>query len=323
MTKTNPKTTKTTKITEFADFLKGKDNFLLFCHASPDGDTLGSAFALSYALKSLGKSVTVFCPDEVPERLSFLKICGEDVVRQIPIGDYTFFSVDIASPAMLKGVDKDIVFDCSVDHHRINTISSKLLLLDKESPAAGEIVYRIIKALGIRADKNIAFWLYTAISSDSGCFKYSSTRPSTMRIAAKLMETGIDFAKLNRLIFESKNPCQAMLEKTAYENMEMYFEGKVAVVCIPYSVYSQVKDEDIDVVYQIPRQIRGVEVSAVFTDKGNEIKASLRSNDYYDVAKLASCFNGGGHIHAAGCRFYNGLENAKNSVLQALSGDFE
>ncbi|MDD4124422.1 MAG: DHHA1 domain-containing protein [Eubacteriales bacterium] len=313
---------------ECIEYLSCNDNYLIFTHAAPDGDTLGSAFALKYALEAKGKKVKIFNPDAIPARFAFMAE-GVDICREIPEGDYTRISIDIASPAMLKGLDEDylnnLVFDLSIDHHFINTIRAKRLLLFAEYPAAGEIAAEITKGLNVPFDKTNALWLYAAISSDSGCFRFSSTRPETHLTAAELLRTGIDFAKINRRIFEYKTEGQLALERDAYGHIEKFFGGKVAIVCLSDAVLAldYVDGNDIDQINNIPRQIAGVEVSALIRRYGDEIKVSFRSNDYYDVAALAKSFGGGGHIHAAGCRFYTSTDDAKQKILDILKKDFD
>ena len=312
---------------EAAEFLKSHDNYILFTHASADGDTLGSAFALALMLKQADKTVIVYNPEPIPERLAFLSTeSGIGVSSILPDGTHTLVSVDIASAPMLRGMSADIlvsiVFDLSIDHHKINTIACKQRLIFDTYPATGEIIAMLGDAMGITLDKQIAYQLYAAISSDSGCFKYSSTRPETHMIAAKLIKTGIDFAKINRLIFENKSREQIALEQLAYNSLEFYYNGKVCVVCLDKLPDGSTIDSDIDCVNQIPRQIAGVEVSIVIRRKNDEIKASIRSNDYYDVAALASTFGGGGHVHAAGCRFRTSIEDAKAKLLDELANEF-
>ena len=315
-------------IKECIEFLKSNDNYLIFTHAAPDADTLGSGLALKYALEKSGKQVKLYNPDSIPARLGFLTE-GTEVFNRIPKGEYTLVSVDIASPAMLKGLDREylenLACDLSIDHHDINSVNTKRLLCLSGYPAVGEIIADITKLMGVPFDKTNSLWMYAAISADSGCFRYSSTRPETLITAAELLQTGIDFAKINRRIFECKTKGQLALEKDAYDNLESFFDGKVAIVCLSDRVLDldYVDENDVDQINNIPRQIADVEVSALIRRYGDEIKVSFRSNDYYDVAALAKSFGGGGHIHAAGCRFKTSVKDAKEKILEALKKDFE
>ncbi len=316
------------EIKKLSDFLLSHNDYILFTHASADADTLGSAFALQYALRKCGKDAVVYNSEPIPEKLAFLLFDGASLVNTIPEGSRTLVSIDIASFAMLKGTDeeyvKNLVFDYSIDHHDVNTVRASNLLCFASYPATGEIIAETVKAMGLEYDTSLAVWLYAAISSDSGCFKFSSTRPETYRIAADLIATGIDFAKINRRLFECKSEGQILLEKDAYEHLELYYGGKVAIVCVSDAILAdeRVCDSDADAINQIPRQVKGVEVSAVIRRRGDEIKVSLRSNDYYDVASLAKSFGGGGHIHASACRFRTDVADAKQKILDALRDEF-
>ncbi len=317
-----------TSVKHFARFLLEHDDYLIYTHGQADADTLGSALALRRALILLGKSAVICNPAPVPQKLNFLFDEQNNVTVGLPSGSFTHISVDIASPAMLAGFDKkyidSLVFDYSVDHHAVNTVRAKNLLCLPEYPAASEIIAETVQALGVEIDSRMALWLYAGISADSGCFRYSSTRPSTLRLAARLIGTGIDFAKINRLLFDNKTAGAVLLEKDAYNNLELFYGGKVAVVCVSEEALAdgRVEDSDADGLNDIPRRIGGVEVSAVIRRRGDEIKVTLRSNDYYDVAALAQKFGGGGHVHAAGCRFYTDVADAKARILKALEGDF-
>ncbi|OGO88167.1 MAG: hypothetical protein A2Y15_00365 [Clostridiales bacterium GWF2_36_10] len=313
---------------ETAEFLKGKDNFLILSHSSPDADTIGSAVALVVGLRSLGRNAVAICDEKMPKKLAFLdtESCFVDTE---PMGIQTYISVDTASAIMLGGLmDKYTVnrrFDLSIDHHMVNSIPCERRLLLSNYSSCGEIIFELLKELDVQINQFTALPLYGAMSSDSGGFRYSSTRPDTLRIAAELMETGIDFAKINRLLFDSKTPTQIEIERIAYNSIEMFYGGKLAVVTITNDDLAKLNSDerDIDSVNQIPRQIDGVEVSAVIRPKGDKVKVSLRSNEYFNVAQFASeNFGGGGHHHAAGCSFDKDIKEVKKIIITSLEGKF-
>lgn len=307
-----------------AEIFRTCDEFTLYCHASPDGDTVGSATALAVALTELGKRAHIFICDKLPQKLEF--IGAGKFLTDTPYG--LNVTVDIASRNML-GDYKDTLpslFDLSIDHHQVNTIECKQRLLKVNYIACGEIIYELIKQLGVSIDADIAMPLYAAISSDSGCFKYSATRPETHMAAAELLSTGIDFALINRRLFEQNTMTQIELEKAAYNALKFYLGGRLAVVELDPEVIDQLgaAESDMDNLHQIPRRIKGVEVSALVRVKGNEKKISLRSNDYFDVAKFASQnFGGGGHLHAAGCRVPVDVEDVGALLAQKLEGQLK
>ena len=288
---------------EAVAFLSEHDNFLIFTHNSPDADTVGSAIALVASLRKKGKTAIAFNREGIPARLAFLEPQAFFLAKlPADLSPYTLVSVDVASPKMLSDGDETLCFALSIDHHEINSIGCELLYLHDDYPAAGEIVYELIKAMGGTFDKEIAVALYAAISSDSGGFRYDSTRPATLRAAAELMDTGIDFARINRLLFDSKSQTQIAVEKLAYEKLEYFFGGKFALVAVTEEELSAIgaTDSDTEVLNQIPRMVKGVEISAVIKPKGKIMKCSLRSNEMISVSEIAAEFQGGGHYHAAG-----------------------
>lgn len=304
-----------------AEILKTGDEFTLYCHASPDGDTVGSATALAVALTKLGKAAHIFICDKLPQKLEFIG-AGRFMTAE-PHG--LNVTVDIASRNMLGEYKETLpsLFDLSIDHHAVNTIECRERLLRADYIACGEIIYEVIKELGISIDAEIALPLYTAISSDSGCFKYPATRPETHLAAAELLSTGIDFALINRRLFEQNTLTQIELEKAAYNALKFYLGGKLAVVELDPEVINSLgaAESDMDNLHQIPRRIKGVEVSALVRVKNGEKKISLRSNDYFDVAKFAAeNFGGGGHLHAAGCRVPLETQDVGALLAQKLEG---
>lgn len=289
-------------IKEAAAFLKGCDGYLIYTHASPDGDTVGSAIALALILRKMGKKADVFSVDGIPEKLSFLPTDGIFVDKEPEeIGKYTLISVDVAGPIML-GRAKNKSFSLSIDHHRVNSLDCEKSLVMSDRIACGEIIFLIMDELGAELDHDIAAALYTAISSDSGGFRYDATKPETHIMAARCLEAGIDFADINRRLFESKTRSQVALIKTAYKNLELLRDGSFAIVAIrPEEVLECGAGEtDFDCINCIPREIAGVLASAVIRQKADGIKVSMRSNADIDVAEIVKKLGGGGHYHAAG-----------------------
>lgn len=308
---------------EAAAFFREHDRFLIFTHNTPDADTIGSACALVRGLRKLGKQADAFNREGVPARLAFLQ--PETLfLPELPDPEgRTLVSVDVASPRVLSGPEASFTFALAIDHHEISTVPCEQLYLEEHFPAAGEMVFVLLKELGVSPDTEIATALYAAISSDSGGFRFSSTRPDTMRIAAELMETGIDFAKINRLLFDSKRPVEVAVERLGYERLELYFGGRFALVAVTQEDLSEANasDQDCEQLKHLPRQIAGVQVSAVIRPKGTEIKCSLRSNEEINVASLAAEFGGGGHFHASGFSVQGGTVNAvKQALLEKIEG---
>ncbi len=304
---------------EAAAFLMGCDGCLIYTHASPDGDTIGSATALALALRAKGKRAYAFCADGIPQKLGFLPT--DDIFIDIEDQSLTAISVDVASEKLL-GRANNRHFALSIDHHKVNTVNCERLLCLSDRVSCGEIVFLLAEELEIELTKDMATALYTAMCSDSGGFKYEATKSETYIMAAKCIDAGIDFADINRRLFENKTPSQVALIKTAYHNLELLRNGKFAIVAIsPEEVKSCGASEmDFDCINSIPREIEGVMASAVIRMKTDGVKVSLRSNDDIDVSEIAKRFGGGGHYHAAGFNlgfdFPNAVETVKNAFLE-------
>lgn len=308
-------------INKAAAFLNECDGCLIYTHASPDGDTLGSATALALILRQLGKKAFVFSVDGIPEKLSFLPTEGIFVDDEPEnLDGLTLISVDVAGPRML-GNAKNKSFKLSIDHHKVNTVDCDKLLVMNDRIACGEIIFMLADELGVDITKEIAIALYAAISSDSGGFRYDATKPETHRMAARLIETGINFAEINRFLFESKSMAQVELTKTAYRNLEFINGGKFAIVAIrPEEVENcGASESDFDCINSIPREIAGVLASAVIRQKSDGVKVSMRSNADIDVAEISKKQGGGGHYHAAGFTFSGSFDEALELTRKLFS----
>ena len=304
-------------IREAADFLKAHDSFLILSHANPDGDTLGCAFALCSALQKLGKKAKNICADEISSRFGFMK----DAVIEQDFEPETIISVDVADKRLLG--DLEAVYGdkvaLAVDHHVSHVDFAERKLVEADASACGQTIYKLILEMGVSLDDKIAACIYTAIATDSGCFKYSSVSPETHIIAAELLKFNFGFDKLNYIFFDMKTKERISLEETIYRSLEYYFDGKCALVVLTRELLDSVDDEDGNGISAIPRQIEGVEVGVVLKEKKDGWKASLRSNSSADVQKICTVFGGGGHTKAAGCSFKNmTAEEAKKELLGVI-----
>lgn len=298
-------------------------------HKNPDGDALGSSYALAHCLKKAGKSVSILFSGDMPKNLSFL-MTDEFKSTQNTAYD-TVIMVDCADEFRVDENEKKIFETCEntvvIDHHATNKGFGKLNYIDASSAAAGEIIYDCIENIScFSLDDTVAKYLYTAIVCDTGSFKYSNTTPKTHLIAAKLMEYNIDIAEISRKAFETKTINQCKLYSYALDNLGFFCGGKVGMTYVSYK-YLQENNMDFDeadYLVSLPRDIEGVEVGVFLKIKSeNEIKVSFRSNAYIDVAKLASDFGGGGHIRAAGCSVFNKtFEETKELIIKSLESAF-
>lgn len=298
-----------------AGLLKEHDNILILTHAHPDGDTLGSGFALLRALLKLGKTARVINDDEIPAKYSYLY---EDLHCK-PFQEEYIVAVDVATENLLGNLQNNYSgkVDLCIDHHLTNTEYAGSLLL-RDAPAACEIIYDVINELGVPIDEKIANCLYTGISTDTGCFRYASTTAHSYRIAAKLIDAGANNGLINRKMFETKSKTYVNLERLALNGLQLFCQDRVAVITVTQEMYAKTgsNEQETEALAPLTRQIEGVEIGITIREKKDKTcKASLRTYESVNAADLAKYFGGGGHAQAAACRFDCSVEEAKKRII--------
>ena len=300
-------------VKECADILREKDNILILTHANPDGDTLGSGFALCRALMKIGKICAVINADDIPKKYNYL---FDDIVEIKFKPDYVV-AVDVATVNLLGGLEEQYKIDMCIDHHSTNTEYANLLLLE-DVPAACQIMYEVVLALGVEVDKKIADCLYTGLTTDTGCFSYDSTTAQTYRVAADLIDAGADNGRINRIMFETKSKTYARLERLAIESMRFYEHERVAVITVTQEMFQLTGSnaQETEGLAPLTRQIEGVEIGITIQERPDgTCKASIRTFESVNAAKLAACFGGGGHAQAAGCKFDCDVKEARRLLV--------
>ena len=306
-------------LAQTAAFLQAAEDILILTHAHPDGDTLGSGFALLRGLRSLGKRVRLFCPDEIPSKFSFMA----DAIKYEHYEPKAIITVDIADARLLGDAKEDFpVVHLSIDHHGVNRSYAEKAYIVPEAAACAELIFALLREINAPITPAIADCLYTGISTDTGCFRYSNTTAQTMRIAAKLLEYGARAAELNRRYFETKRKAYFTFERMALERLRVLERGRYAVTALTRAMYDEcgANDDEAEQIAAIPRQVEGVLVGATLKErKSGGFKVSLRTYAPADAAAIAKRLGGGGHPRAAGCMIENSsLEEAKAILLEAV-----
>jgi phosphoesterase RecJ-like protein len=208
-----------------------------------------------------------------------------------------------------------------IDHHLTQENWADVKLVVTEAAAAGEIVAELLQKWGIELDRELATMLYVAIASDTGWFQFSNTRPFTMRLAATLMEAGVDTDRLYQQLYQNERPQRVLLQTRAMQSMELLASGKLAVMTIRRQDFADTGAHvpDTENLINIPLQIRTVEVSLLFIEPPDDgpVRVSLRSKGTVDVAKFAEQFGGGGHARASGLKLEMTLDKAHGAVVGA------
>lgn len=315
------------------DKLAQAKNTLILFHVRPDGDAVGSAFALKLLLEAAGSRVWCMCQNEVPQRLAFLsegiqkstlpEALPEDFVPERVV------AVDTASAAQLGDLYERFCgkIDLKIDHHSKGDEYADFFVME-DAAATGEIVFDISREFLKRGfvkelPEKIDYCLYAAISSDTGCFKYSNVTPKTHIRSAELLNSGVDAAGINQLLFDSKSMEVLAAEKAGFDTLKMFHEGKVAVVFFTYDMKKRlgILDEHLETLIDVARSVEGVEV-AIAVRQATEKKifrVSTRSQGAVDVSVVCAEFGGGGHARASGCTIQaDSIEHAAFLVVNEV-----
>lgn len=301
-----------------AEFLRTHDDYEILTHTFPDGDTLGSGYALCLALEQLGKRARVIYT-ELPPSYVFLA----DMVKEQKFEAKTIVSVDIADEKLL-GVNREKYegkIELCIDHHEINRVNAPLKHVEPEAAANCEILYRLFRLMDVEITKPIADCLYTGISTDTGCFRYSNTTAETLRIAAGLLDAGAENCRINKVMFETKTKKQLALEQAVCKTIEYFYDDRCAVMAVELEARRAlgIAEHELEGLSSIPRRIEGVVVGITLRERPEGgFKASVRSDGEFNAAKLCAMFGGGGHAGAAGCSLDGSLEEVKSKMVEAV-----
>ncbi len=306
---------------EILDIFENNDKFVILTHKSPDGDTLGSGFALCAFLRDMGKKANVLNSDSFPERYDFIY----DGYYPQEFEPQYVIAVDIADTQLigsnLSQFAEEGAIDLCIDHHISNKYFAKQSYVDPNASAAALIMYQIFKYSGREISRQIARCLYTGIATDTGCFKYENTIPEAHIACAELMAYGIDFAFINRKMFDVKSRGRMKVEQSVIGNMEYYFNGKCSVIVLTKKLMEESGADaaEFEGLASIPLTVEGVKIGITVKQRHENVyKISVRTNEDIDASAFCKAFGGGGHIRAAGCEIHGGLDEVKRLILEQV-----
>ena len=305
--------------TEAAAWLRAHDRYLILTHKRPDGDTIGCAAALCRGLRGMGKTAHI-CPGTGETHLFTPYL--EGLLAPEGYEPDTVVSTDIAARNLFtrqgeKWLERGI--DLAIDHHPSQEFFARETCLDASRAACGEILYDILAQLG-QINAQTAVPLYVAVSTDTGCFQYSNTTAGTHRVAAALMDTGIDVFALNKRHFRTKSWARLQVERLLTERMHRYENGTIAVAPVSLSLMDEAgaTEEDMEDIAAFLGQIEGVLTSVTIREKAEGgCKLSVRS-DSVNCTAVCALLGGGGHASAAGCNTSGTLAQAEEAILAAI-----
>lgn len=302
---------------------KYKDIYIA-SHIQPDGDNIGSLLSMGLALLELDKNVFILKSDTIPSDYEFLP--GIEMIKEYK----ELNNLDLLITLDCSDIDRlgpnKILLDkakylINIDHHVSNTEFGDINFVDSKAAATGELVYHIIEKLNVKITKEIATNLYTAISTDTGSFKYESVTDKTHEIIARLLRCGIDNAFINNKLYHSRSLERTNLLINSFSTLKTLADNKIAIVKVTQKMLDSTKTklEDTEGIISFIKDIDSVEVACLLKEIGDkETKISMRSKSYIDVAKICESFNGGGHIRAAGCTLYEDIETAERLITDIM-----
>lgn len=298
-------------------------NFLVTAHPGPDGDAIGCMVAMALVLQQLGRNVIAFNPDPVPRRYCFLY--GTEHIRS-QIGEENF--------------DTTLVLDCSdnrmfaqmpiprsrlgtiviIDHHRTSGEMGDVIWRDPRAAAVGVLLHKLFRFMGIELSFAIAEALFCSVISDTGSFRYQNTNPEAMRVAADLLEVGIDPWRIASQLYEERPRREFELLASVLQTLKVSNHGRVASLTVTHQMLNSFgcDPEVIDGFINYARGIQGVEVAILLRPGPTGVRVSFRSSGKVNVAKIAEKYGGGGHHNAAGCRMNGELEQVESIIFDTV-----
>ena len=306
------------------DVLRNANSFVITTHTNPDGDAIGSVLTMRHLLRALGKErITCLNDDPVPRIYqwlpgaeSFQRSCEVtaplDVEVVILVDAGRLDRVGLAAKAF-PATAKCIV----LDHHIEDHPDGDLAYIDRTASAVGEIVVALFEMAGVAMSQEAAQCAYVSIATDTGGFRFKNTMPRTHRIAAELLETGIDVATISLRIFDMSSPQKVLLLRRVLERLTLLAEGRLAYSYVTSADMTETgaRIDDLDGIVNYTRNIEGVEVGFLFREIPGATKVSARSNNVFNCARFFTAFGGGGHALAAGATVDLPLDEARREVL--------
>jgi phosphoesterase RecJ-like protein len=299
--------------------------FCIVGHVRPDGDCVGSQLALGMALRNEGKKVTIWNEDEIPDKYKFL---DPEKMLERPKPGKKFdcvIATDCASFQRLGTAGKYTLNRkvlINIDHHESNPRYGDVNWVSAREPSCGELIYRLLKVARWPITKPIADNLFAAVSTDTGSFQYSTTRPGTFHTGAELVTRGADLAKICEEVYQSYPLSRARLLRHLYNKFKLTDHDRIAYLWLKQADFSRTGAESNDTEGLIDhiRAIEPVIVACVFEELEPELtRISLRSKSpHVNVNEVAAQFGGGGHMAAAGARIPGKPLTVQRQVIAAV-----
>ena len=308
-------------ITEISSQILKLNKVLIFSHNRPDGDTVGSATALRLALLKLGKTACLVCDSDIPEKFFIVNGASEFLRTEAVTDEYDgFIAVDCSTSSMFNGAYNLFTKNknnFNIDHHVSNTNYAKFNCVEDRASCC-ELMFDVIKSLGVEIDKDIADCLILGIVTDTGNFAHSNVTASTLEYASKLVENGANLHLISQKMFKDQSKNRANLYARTISNIRYYLEDKVGIIVITKKDLQECNAVDTmtEGFIDFPLTVRTVEVAISMLEVADKrYKISFRSKGKVNVNEIASIYGGGGHILASGAMLSGYLEDIIDKLV--------
>jgi phosphoesterase RecJ-like protein len=313
--------------TQIVAELRRRQRFVITSHVRPDGDAVGSQLAMAYALRSLGKEARVVSRDPAPPPLLVFPGVPDieittrvddpgDAVIVMESGDLTRTGI-----AGLEGG-----FVINIDHHVGNTMYGAVNWFDLSAAACGEMVFDLVRALGVPLTYEIALHVYLAILTDTGSFHYSNISPRTFDICRQCVEAGVAPAAVARSVYDSNNLGRLKLFGAVLSRLELDDSGRLATLYVDRRLAAACGGtyDDTEGLINLPLTVKEIQAVVFFKENGpDDWRVSMRSKENVDVSAVARQFGGGGHKNASGCNASGRFDDLKALFRQSILEQIE
>lgn len=302
----------------------------LSTHENPDGDAIGSLLALGLALEAWGKAATLFADSPIPAVYRFLPAV-ERIVNQVDAPPRFDAAVILDCASLSRcGRAAAVAGACPIliclDHHPTNTGFGHLRWIDPAACATAEVVYHLIKAMGVALDTPMATAIYTGILTDTGSFRFANTNRAAFAICAEMVALGVDPYQAARHVYGTYSLGRIKLLNRALDSIEIAGNGKISIMTLSKRMLAETgtHTEDIEGLIHYARRIEDVKLAALIVEDtdghSGRFHVSLRSDGDVDVGAIAAGFGGGGHPNAAGFSIDAGLGEIKAHLIGLVKG---
>jgi len=306
-----------------AEAIRRRQRFVIASHVRPDGDAVGSQMAMAHALKHLGKEVRVVSRDAAPPPLLVFPGVSEiEIVDRVDDpGDAVIVmeSGDLLRTGV-SGLERGFVIN--IDHHVGNSMFGAINWFDVSAAACGEMVFDLVRELGVPLSHDIAVHLYVAILTDTGSFHHSNITPRTFEICRQCVEAGVNPSAVARSVFDSNNLGRLKLMGAILSRMQIDSSGRLATVSVDEELVTSCSGtyEDTEGLINLPLTVREIQAVVFFKQVGpDDWRVSMRSKGDVNINAVAKEFGGGGHKNASGCSASGSLEHLKRVFQQKIT----